>query len=851
MSLQEYQRKRAFDRTREPSAARSKGIAERTRFVVQLHHASRRHYDFRLQVGDALKSWAVPKGPSYDPRVKRMAIEVEDHPLDYADFTGDIPKGEYGGGHVARFDHGYWASEGDVEAQLAKGHLRFELFGRKLKGGWHLVRSGKKARQPQWLLFKDDDAFAGKVEADDLLADVEAPPAEDARRAGSGKSGRKRLSTVAPARRRRRNWAVAALKAPSARRGKMPASMPTPQLARLVDRPPDGEAWLHELKWDGYRLMARIEEGRVSLWSRNGLDWTDRLPDIAGALDQLNLGAAIMDGELIAGAGARRDFNLLQATLSGEKQGMLTYVVFDLLHLDGVDLGASPLLARKELLSRVLGPARPAHLAYSSHIPGSGADAFALATERGFEGVVSKRADRPHRSGRGDDWRKSKLVEGDEYAVVGFTPPQGSRTGFGSLLLARPDDAGAWTYAGRVGSGFSDEMIRRITRMIGKAGGRDPTVRIPANDTDLRGARWFEPLFVIEVNVRGHASSGLLRQASFKSLREDKSVDALSDSDRRSGAQAPATGGSGRRTARRKGPKAPDETVRRLTSPERVVYPEDGFTKADVADYYAKVMDWFLPEIVGRPLSIIRCPEGLGGSCFFQKHHSGGMDEVGHVRLREESGKRADYLVVENAADVMALVQMNALEFHPWGARSDDPERADRVVFDLDPGPGISWDQVKEAALTVRDRLAEIGFQSFLRTSGGKGLHVVLPLRPRSRWPLVKNFARAFAEALVASEPQRYVSVATMSRRRNRIFVDYLRNSRGATSVASYSLRARPGAPVAVSLAWRELGRLKQSDAYSLATLPARLKRLKADPWEGIDGGLEQDLSRWETPVQD
>lgn len=845
MSLQEYRRKRAFDRTREPASTADRS-AGRTRFVVQLHHASRRHYDFRLQVGDTLRSWAVPKGPSYDPTVKRMAIEVEDHPLDYADFSGDIPKGEYGGGHVARFDHGYWTSTGDVEAQLAKGHLRFELFGRKLKGGWHLVRAGKSARQPQWLLFKDEDAYAGELEADDLLADVTAPPAEDAKRAGTGKPGRKRLKSVAPARRRRRSWSGPALKLPGARRGGLPASMPTPQLARLVQKPPVGEQWLHELKWDGYRIMARIDGGQASLWSRNGLDWTDRLPEIADALAQLNLGAALMDGELIAGAGSREDFNRLQATLSGERQDMLTFVLFDLLHVDGIDLAEVPLQSRKELLSRVLGPVRPAHLGFSSHIPGDGADAFALATEQRFEGIVSKRADAPYRPGRGDDWRKSKQVEGDEYAVVGYTPPQGSRTGFGSLLLARPDAAGRWTYAGRVGSGFSDAMIRRISGLIGKAGDRAPSVHVPDNDTDLRAARWFEPRFVVEVNVRGQASSGLLRQASFKALREDKTVDDLRDSDRKRdggrGKKSAAAGKTARAPAAKTGKHA---EARRLTHPERVVFPEGGYSKGDVADYYTRVMDWFLPEIVGRPLSIVRCPEGQGGTCFFQKHHGAGMEDVGHVRLREESGKRADYLVVENAGDVMELVQMNALEFHPWGARAADPDHADRVVFDLDPGPGVEWPDVRKAALAVRDRLQGIGLASFLRTSGGKGLHVVVPLQPQSDWSLVKRFARAFAEAMVASEPDRYVAVATMARRRKRIFIDYLRNSRGATSVASYSLRARPGAPVAVPLAWRELSRLKRSDAYKLASLPSRLQRLKADPWEGIDT-ISQDLSRWE-----
>lgn len=854
MSLHDYQRKRAFDRTREPGVERpALANAERPRFVVQLHHASRRHYDFRLQVGDVLRSWAVPKGPSYDPKVKRMAIEVEDHPLDYADFSGEIPKGQYGGGHVARFDHGLWASDGDVEAQLAKGHLRFELFGSKLKGGWHLVRSKKPARQPQWLLFKDDDAFAGTLEADDLLGGVEAPPATDARRAGVGKAPPRKRSQVAPPRRRRRNWSQVALKLPGARPAALPDSAPQPQLARQSGKAPAGEGWLHELKWDGYRLLAGIDDGVVRLWSRNGLDWTHKLPDIAQALAQLNFGAALLDGELIAGAGNRRDFNLLQMTLSGERHAMLTHVLFDVLHVDGVDVTAAPLHARKALLARMLGPLRPAHVGFSSHIAGSGEQALALATQQQFEGIISKRADRPYLSGRSDDWRKCKRVDGAEYAVVGYTPPQGSRTGFGALLLARPDASGNWIYAGRVGSGFSDALIERIARRIGKAGVAKPTVYVPDNDTDLRAARWFEPMFVVEVNVRGHSSSGLLRQASFKALREDKTVDDLHDTDRRpvdrqdSGDQGKAGSAAarGKKGKAVKSDNADEAPALRLTSPERIVFPADGLRKRDVADYYMRVMDWLLPEIIGRPLSIIRCPDGAGGNCFFQKHHTAGLGDIGHVRLREESGKRADYLVVENAGDVMELVQMNTLEFHPWGARADDPDRADRIVFDLDPGPGVAWAQVKHAARSVRERLSELSLESFLRTSGGKGLHVVVPLRPRCDWALVKRFARAFAEAMVAAEPEHYVAVATMSRRKGRIFIDYLRNSRGATSVASCSLRARPGAPAAASLAWRELARLGQSDTYSLTSLPARLRRLKSDPWSGIDD-IEQDLSRWQ-----
>ena len=493
MSLTEYRRKREFTKTREPEPGKALPKGKRAIFVVQLHHASRRHYDFRLQVGDALKSWAVPKGPSYDPAVKRMAVEVEDHPVDYASFEGEIPKGSYGGGHVAQFDNGVWATEGDPEAQLAKGHLRFELFGKKLKGGWHLVRSGKPARQPQWLLFKDKDEYAGSIEADDLLADVTAPPAVDAKRAGKGKPVKKRLTEVPVAKRARKDWAAEATKLPKAKKATLSGEAFEPQLAKLGDAPPQGEQWLHEIKWDGYRIVATVVKGTARLWSRNALEWTKKVPEITAAIEALGLTSAALDGELIAGTGTKQDFNLLQSTLSGEKQGVLTFVLFDLLHVDGVDISASPLSDRKALLQKLLKKTVP-RLSFSSHIPGDGAEAFKLASDQHFEGIISKRADRPHHAGRGDDWRKTKSLQSDEFAIVGFTAPKGSRTGFGSLLLARPDAEHGWAYAGRVGSGFSDELIRQVSKTLDKGAQTKPTVFVPTNDTDLRSARWFSLL---------------------------------------------------------------------------------------------------------------------------------------------------------------------------------------------------------------------------------------------------------------------------------------------------------------------------------------------------------------------
>jgi len=844
MSLVDYRRKRRFGQTREPKPGKALPKGQRAIFVVQLHHASRRHYDFRLQVGDALKSWAVPKGPSYDPKVKRMAVEVEDHPVDYASFEGEIPKGHYGGGHVAQFDHGVWATQGDPEAQLAKGHLRFELFGTKLKGGWHLVRTAKPARQPQWLLFKDDDAFAGDLEADDLLADVSAPPADDLKRAGSGKANKKKLKAVPVKRTRRKNWARKALALPKAKEAAPPSGPFDPQLAKLGEAPPQGDHWIHEIKWDGYRLLATVTEGSVRLWSRNGLEWTGKVPEIRDAVAALGLTSAALDGELIAGSGTKQDFNLLQATLSGERQGTLAYALFDVLHLDGVDVAAAPLLERKALLQELL-EGQTGHLAFSAHLQGDGNEAYRLAGEQHFEGIISKRADRAYHAGRSDDWRKTKQLASDEFAVVGYTAPKGSRSGFGALLLASPDAKHGWRYVGRVGTGFSEALIKDVSRKL-KGGGRKPTAHVPTQDTDLRSATWFEPRFVVEVFYRGIGGQQLLRQASLKAVRADKDVADLADTDRAGQEKpAPGKGASAVSCARRTAAKPQAGRVPpKLSSPNKVLFPGDGYTKQDVWDYYAAVMDHVLPEVINRPLSIIRCPAGTGKPCFFQKHHTAGLALVDAVKLKEDGGINADYLVVRDAASLLELVQFNALEFHPWGSHAETPDRADRVVFDLDPGPEVPFAEVKKAATDIRKLLAQLELESFLRVSGGKGLHVVVPINPGCDWDLTKRFAKGFAEALAQSEPQRFLATATKSLRNKRIFVDYLRNGRGATAVASYSLRGRPGAPVAMPLAWSALAKLKRADAFTIKDVPSQLKRRRKDPWEGIDA-LHQNLARW------
>ena len=860
MSLQEYRRKRNFTKTREPSPEGSSRGKGRAIFVVQLHHASRRHFDFRLQVGDVLRSWAVPKGPSYDPTVKRLAVEVEDHPVSYASFEGDIEEG-YGKGHVDTFDRGVWSTTGDAEAQLLKGHLTFELFGERLKGSWHLVRSGKKERQPSWFLIKASDAYASDIEADDLLdakmqestrrarkapgAGVATKTVATASRARSGSRpapttpSRSATKTSAPKTKTRRVPVATLTKAAGALDGARKARASTdffaPQLARLRETPPQGDGWLHEVKWDGYRILASVAKGKVMLWSRNALPWNDRLPEIVAAVEGLGLESARLDGELIAlDAQGRSDFNALQRTLSGEMQAPLAYMLFDMPYLQGYDLGKVELEARKALLERLLSHA-PRLLSYSGHHLGGGDEVFAMAMEQKLEGIISKRADGGYHPGRNDDWLKIKRLESDEFAVVGYTPAKGSRLTFGSLLLARPDADGGWTYVGRVGTGFTDDMLRELGKTLAKGGSKKPTVRIDAVDPTLRGALWVPPTAVAEVYYRGIGNKHLLRQPSLKALRVDKAPGDLRDSDRK-----PAPKRGAKAAAASKSASAVASPVV-ITHPDRVVFPDDGITKQQVVDYYRAVMPWLLPAIADRPTSTIRCPGGIGSPCFFQKHVMAGLEHVGTAKLKEETGAQAVYLYPRDAAGVIELVQFGAVEFHPWGSHIGSPDIADRVVFDLDPGEDVEWRRVIAAARMVRGFLDELGLVSFVRTTGGKGLHVVVPLNPGADWVTVKSFARGFAETLAQLHPLEFVATASKRFRRGKIYVDYLRNGRGATAVASYSLRSRPGAPVAVPLRWEELGKLKSGNAFDLFTVPKRLARLRKDPWEGIDA-LKQDL---------
>lgn len=800
MALEEYDRKRRFQTTPEPKgrrASRASKTLKEPSFVVQLHHASVRHYDFRLEVAGVLRSWAVPKGPSFRVGEKRLAVQVEDHPLEYATFEGHIPEHNYGAGHVAVFDRGTWSTEGDPAAAIGRGKLEFEMHGEHLRGRWVLVRTRKSASKPQWLLLKRSDSFAGDFEADDLLDGLESPPATavKARRAKSRNSPSESAARHRSTGRGRAPKATAgdlisqAAAIDGARIDKVMSQWTEPMLATATEKPPQGDDWLHEWKWDGYRMEARVAWGVAAFTSRNGLDWTGRLPQLCARLQEVGVDCTL-DGELVSMTKqGHSDFNALQRALKSEDVDGLSYVAFDLLRIGDIDLTGAPLIERKELLRTLVASATP-WIGYSEHIVGHGPQVFAAAVQRGLEGVISKRCAASYSSGRSGDWLKIKPVVTREFVVIGYTEPKGSRRGLGALVLAAPE-GDSLRFVGRVGSGLRDEALETLAEDLSRIKRKSPPVDIPAHvKLPATTTHWVNPQHVVEVQFRGWGKEGLLRQASFRRVRADRS--AASDFDAADPIASPS-------------------------SPGRVVYPGDGFTKQDVFDYYLAVADRLLGEIAGRPLSVVRCPDGIAGAQFFQKHAGPGFGAaMRRVPVRKKDGDTADYFAVDDIAGLMHLVQMNAIEFHPWGSRATALEKPDRMVFDLDPDESLAWTDVRRAAVEVRDRLRLAGLESWPKLTGGKGVHVEVPLVADAEWPRVRAFCEAFAQAMAAEQPQRYVATASRKQRRGRIFIDWLRNGRGATSVASWSLRARPGAPVAVPISWPELARVRRADRYTI-----------------------------------
>jgi bifunctional non-homologous end joining protein LigD len=825
MGLREYRVKRDFEATPEPAGDEAPSPGGHG-FVVQKHAARRLHYDVRLELDGVLLSWAVPKGPSLDPAERRLAVRTENHPIEYGGFEGVIPTGEYGGGTVVVWDRGEWEPIGDPHAGLEGGDLAFVLHGDKLQGRFRLVRT-----QRDWLLIKGRDEHARPGDADRLVRE----------RPESVLSGR----TVEDiARDRDRVWHSDCRDAEMAStlRGARRAALPTfiaPELATRVDRAPEGDGWIHEIKLDGYRILARLADGQARLLTRKRHDWTARLPSLARALEQLPFAKAWLDGEIVVlGPRGATDFGALQAALGSDgSEASIRYVVFDLLHLDGWDLRATPLLERKALLERGLrhAGAREGRIRFSDHVRGGGQAFVEHACELGVEGVVCKRADRPYVDRRSKDWLKVKCVAREECVVGGFTEPRGGRGGLGALLLGQHED-GPLRYVGKVGTGFDTATLARLRATLDRKIVREaPFVDPPRG----RGLHWVEPTMVVEVRYAERTKDGKLRHPSFLGVREDKParevreekvepVSTVAPRSRRAGAVVAGVA---------------------LSTPERVLWSDVGVTKAELAAYYERIAPWVLPHVTDRPLTLVRCPEGFRGTageppprqsgprrggCFHQKHGRASMPKgIRTLPIEERDGVR-DNVWIHDLRGLVGLAQIGTLEVHTWGARVDAVDKPDRLVMDLDPGPGVPWEGVVAAAFELRDRLTELGLTSFVKTTGGKGLHVVIPITRRADWDGAKVFCHALALDLVQRSPERYVATTTKSKRDNKIFVDYLRNARGATTIAPYSTRAKPGAPVATPLSWEELAAGARPEAFDVRSVPARLDALTRDPWEGL-----------------
>ncbi|SAK94529.1 DNA ligase D [Caballeronia hypogeia] len=874
--LETYQKMRRFDKTPEPSgapkrAARAKKNAQHAlSFVIQEHDARRLHYDFRLELDGALKSWAVPKGPSLDPSVKRLAVHVEDHPLDYGSFEGEIPEGNYGAGSVIVWDRGTWAPQSgtveEAQREYEKGKLKFTLDGEKLHGGWTLVKSHMRGSgdKEQWLLIKErDDEARPEAEYDVLLkkpgsvmSDSLGARAKDGtvRERGERKTTPKKATSRKTAAKQAdghahpdivANRSAESLRALShdpaiegATKAKLPATF-KPQLATLVDVAPPGDDWAYEIKFDGYRVLARIEtvgaKHRISIWTRNGNDWTAKFEKQVKALDKLDIEDAWLDGEaVVLDERGLPDFQALQNAFDvGRAQDIVVYF-FDVPYLNGYDLRHVPLVQRRAILKALIEPIDDPVLRYSQDFAFHADELLKSACDMALEGIIGKRIDSTYVSGRSNSWIKLKCRRRQEFVIGGYSEPSGSRGQFGALLLGVYDSHGKLQYAGRVGTGFDQAMLLVVKKELDRRETKTMPFASEPQERSRTPVHWVKPELVAECNFAEWTKERIVRQASFVSLRDDKPARQIVREEPVSAKKVAA------KTAARKATNAKSKAVSteiegvKISHPERVIDKSTGLRKIDVVEYYASVAEWMLPHLQDRPVSLVRAPEDIGGELFFQKHSA--KLAIPHITQHPDIDPgHPPLLTIESAQALVGTAQMGTIELHTWNALASNIEKPDRMVFDLDPGEGVGWERMVEAAKLTRELLDELGLVSFCKTSGGKGFHVIVPLVKQAGWDEMKDFSQAVAQHMASTLPKLFSSKMGMQNRKGKIFIDYLRNNRGSSTVAAFSLRARPGLGASVTLSWDELDDVQSGDQWNIGNVRERLDALKTDPWAGYD----------------
>ena len=802
MSLQVYNTKRDFKKTLEPKGLKVK-TGEKLLFVVQKHAASHLHYDFRLELDGVLKSWAVPKGPSLDPKTKRLAVEVEDHPIDYSDFEGEIPAKEYGGGHVIVWDTGEWIPPENALAQLKKGQLEFELKGHKLQGRWVLVRTSRgSTKKPTWLLIKRTDQHASTKK--DVTANERS--VLTGRTIEMVKDGR-------PGQRLKAKKKSAQNKSIKLKESKL-FELKEPQLAFLVDEPPTGDQWVHEIKFDGYRTLAEKNKKKLKLKSRGGHDWSAKYPEIYDDCLKIKADSFLIDGEVAwIDEKGHSQFSGLQNALESKKTSGLVYYVFDLLYLNGVDLRQAPLGERKKVLEALVKKTKSSRIVYSTHWATDGADVFKKACEHQLEGIISKNKEAPYESGRSKNWLKIKCTNVQEFLIGGYTLQQNGS--LAALLMGAYNDQQKLQYIGRVGTGYSQQTSSALLEKLKKISSNESKFEIKSPHE--KNIRWVRPNLIANIEFATWTDDEILRHAAFKGLRTD---------------QKPKNVFLKEKTFPEATKKELSAPKIKLTHPDKILFPTAQVTKLELAEYYTSIKDWIMPFVENRPLALLRCPSGEGKTCFFQKHIKSEGDGLLTTTVTSKlEKKKEDIIYIDNHIGLMAMVQLSNLEIHARGCQRDNIDYADLIVFDLDPDPDVTFEQVKKAAYTLRDMLKKLGLKAFVKTTGGKGLHVQAPILPLYSWDEIKNFTRSVCEQLVKQHPESYTTNILKSKRKEKIFLDYLRNGYGATAAVAYTVRAKPNASVAFPVTWAELKKLNSADQFTLRDVQKLLVKRK-DPWK-------------------